>query len=77
MFTPPWHFSWSFAGAVGEIVEGVAIHDCVFTRLDGNALLLSGFVRSTSIARNTFEWIGDNVSDVRGLMCVLFSFALS
>ena len=42
-----------------ERTQNVTISDCVFKRLDGNALMISGFNRATSVERNHFLWIGD------------------
>ena len=38
--------------------EGIAIVDAVFTRLDGNAILLDGFNRYADISRNEFVLLG-------------------
>lgn len=43
-----------------ENVKKIAIRNCVFRRLDGNAIFLSGLTRNVKIQRNTFEWIGEN-----------------
>eukprot|EP01111_Echinosteliopsis_oligospora_P012301 TRINITY_DN4197_c0_g1_i1.p1 TRINITY_DN4197_c0_g1~~TRINITY_DN4197_c0_g1_i1.p1 ORF type:complete len:808 (-),score=212.17 TRINITY_DN4197_c0_g1_i1:52-2475(-) len=42
-------------GTVGTIVES-----CLFIRLDGIGLFLSGFNRNVSIEKNEFVWIGDS-----------------
>jgi hypothetical protein len=47
--------------------EGVAIANCTFTRLDGNAIFLSGYNRNASIAQNTFEWLGQSAIAAWGL----------
>eukprot|EP01050_Picozoa_sp_SAG11_P028415 SAG11_NODE_7581_length_1126_cov_0.927945_2_plen_73_part_00 len=44
----------------GEIAEGVAIADCTFKRVDGNAIMLSAYNRNASIVRNEFIFVGDN-----------------
>ena len=41
-----------------EGTEEVLVDSCVFERLDGNAIMLSGFNRNTTIQRNEFVWIG-------------------
>ena len=41
-----------------ENATGVAVTDCVFERVDGNAVLLSGFVRNSTVSYNEFAWIG-------------------
>ena len=33
---------------------------CVFERIDGMAVLLSGYNRNAAIRSNTFKWIGDS-----------------
>ena len=43
-----------------ERVDHVRIRDCIFRRLDGNAVFLSGKTRHVTIHRNLFEWIGEN-----------------
>ena len=49
-----------------EGTRGVTVSNCNFTRLDGNALLVSGFNRNATVATNTFSWIGDNAVIVWG-----------
>ena len=44
-----------------EGAEGVGVDRCLFTRVDGNALFLSGYVRGAVIERNEFVWTGDSV----------------
>ena len=41
-----------------ENAVGVDVTYNVFERVDGNAVLLSGFVRNTTVAYNEFAWIG-------------------
>jgi len=43
-----------------EGTEGLNVSDCVFSRLDGNALMLSGYNRNAVIQRSEFAWIGDS-----------------
>jgi len=45
-----------FEGTVGLEVQG-----CVFERLDGIALMLSGYTRNATILENAFTLIGDSV----------------
>ena len=44
-----------------EGTQGVTIAECLVTRVDGNAIMLSGYNRNTTISRNEFVWIGDSV----------------
>lgn len=44
-----------------QATEGATISDCVFKRLDGNAVMLNGYNRNTTISRNEFAYIADNV----------------
>ena len=44
-----------------EGTKGVTIAECLVTRVDGNAIMLSGYNRNTTISRNEFVWIGDSV----------------
>ena len=41
-----------------EVSEEVLVDSCVLERLDGNAIMLSGYNRNTTIQRNEFVWIG-------------------
>lgn len=43
-----------------EGVTGATIDQCTFERLDGNALMLSSFVRDTVISNSEFAWTGDS-----------------
>eukprot|EP01112_Ceratiomyxa_fruticulosa_P011058 TRINITY_DN2973_c0_g1_i5.p1 TRINITY_DN2973_c0_g1~~TRINITY_DN2973_c0_g1_i5.p1 ORF type:complete len:905 (+),score=191.36 TRINITY_DN2973_c0_g1_i5:344-3058(+) len=43
-----------------EGVDGIAITGNLFNKLDGNALMLSGYVRNAVIEENEFAWIGDS-----------------
>jgi hypothetical protein len=43
-----------------EGTEQLNVSDCLFIRLDGNALFLSGYNRNATIQRNEFVWIGDS-----------------
>jgi len=42
-----------------EGTEGTTIDSCLFSRLDGNGLMVSGYNRDTLIQNNEFVWIGD------------------
>ena len=42
-------------GTVGTVVDA-----CNFSRLDSNAIMISGFNRNTTISRNEIAWTGDN-----------------
>ena len=44
-----------------EGTEGLDIRGCLFERLDGIALMLSGYTRNATIAENEFKLIGDSV----------------
>jgi hypothetical protein len=43
-----------------EGVEDTLISRCTFTKLDSNALFLSGYARRVVIENNTFSWLGQN-----------------
>lgn len=40
--------------------SSVTIQDCIFRRLDGNAVFLSRYTRHVHLRRNLFEWMGEN-----------------
>jgi len=44
-----------------EGAESVGVDSCLFTRVDGNALFLSGYVRGAVVEKNEFVWTGDSV----------------
>ena len=44
-----------------EGTTGMSMRECTVTRVDGNAVMLSGFNRRAVIADNEFTWIGDSV----------------
>eukprot|EP00755_Sulcionema_specki_P006716 Sspe_Gene.36222::Locus_17526_Transcript_1_1_Confidence_1.000_Length_2168::g.36222::m.36222 len=44
-----------------EGTEDVLVDSCLVTRVDGNAVMLSGYNRGAVLQRNEFVWIGDNV----------------
>jgi len=48
-------------GAVGTRIEG-----CTFSRLDNNAIILTGFDRNVSIINNTASWLGMNFAAAWG-----------
>jgi hypothetical protein len=41
-------------------VSYILIRDCIFRRIDGNAIFLSGKTWHVTIQRSDFEWIGEN-----------------
>ena len=41
-----------------EGTKGVIVDSCIFERLDGNGIMVSGYNRNTTIQRNEFLWIG-------------------
>ena len=43
-----------------EGTEGALVDSCVFERVDGTAIMISGYARNANIVRNTFKWIGDS-----------------
>jgi len=43
-----------------EGTEGAVVDSCLFERLDGMAVLLSGYNRNARLTRNSFKWIGDS-----------------
>lgn len=47
------------AALFAQGTEGLTVDGCLFTRLDGNGLFLSGYTRSAAITDNEFVWIGD------------------
>jgi len=40
--------------------EGATVDGCLFERVDGTALLISGYNRGARVTRNAFKWIGDS-----------------
>jgi hypothetical protein len=66
MFAPhsiPSGGDWSLARLAAlqlEGTEGATVDACRFERLDGMAVLLSGYNRNAVISRNVFKWIGDS-----------------
>ena len=47
------------AALILEGTQGVSVDGCVFERLDGNAIIVSGYGRNVTIIDNSFSWIGD------------------
>ena len=43
-----------------EGTKNVTIDSCILERLDGNAIMVSGYNRNTTIQQNEFVWIGDS-----------------
>jgi hypothetical protein len=53
-------------GVLRRPCSGVVISDCVFTRLDGNGVMISAYNRDVVIQRNEFAWTGDTaIAQVR------------
>eukprot|EP00005_Dracoamoeba_jomungandri_P000463 CAMPEP_0174252392 /NCGR_PEP_ID=MMETSP0439-20130205/1880_1 /TAXON_ID=0 /ORGANISM="Stereomyxa ramosa, Strain Chinc5" /LENGTH=754 /DNA_ID=CAMNT_0015332915 /DNA_START=107 /DNA_END=2368 /DNA_ORIENTATION=+ len=42
-----------------EGTENVVIDSCTFLRVDGNAVMISGYNRHATVSRSEFAWIGD------------------
>lgn len=60
---------FAIARSAAVFLEGtrnVTISHCNFTRVDGNALMVSGHNRGAAVTQNTFSWIGDNAVVVWG-----------
>ena len=54
---------WGLArvGAITlENTESITISNNLFTRLDGNAIIISGYNRNATVYRNEFVWIGNS-----------------
>jgi hypothetical protein len=54
---------WALERFAAVYLQGTAtakIHNCSFARLDGNAIMLSGFNRNATISDSDFEYIGGN-----------------
>jgi len=47
--------------------ENVTLDSCTFVRLDGNAVMFSGYNRGASIVRSRFNWIGDSAIAAWGI----------
>eukprot|EP00755_Sulcionema_specki_P008788 Sspe_Gene.41907::Locus_20289_Transcript_1_1_Confidence_1.000_Length_2420::g.41907::m.41907 len=61
---------WALQRAAAVYIEGQVhstVANCTFERLDGNALMLSGFNRNVTIAHNEFAWIGDTAMAAWGV----------
>ena len=41
-------------------VEGFTVEGCLFERLDGNAVMISGYARNTTVRDNEFHLVGEN-----------------
>ena len=41
-----------------EGTENTLVDSCIFRRLDGNAIMVSGYNRNTTVQKNEFVWIG-------------------
>lgn len=44
-----------------EGAEDCSVADCLFKRLDGNGVFVSGYTRRINISNNEFVWIGDRL----------------
>ena len=42
-----------------EGTENTLVDSCIFERLDGNGIMISGYNRNVTIQKNEFAWIGD------------------
>ena len=54
---------WALERLGAVLIEGatnIEISDCHFTRIDGNAIFLSGYSRGVQILRNEFSLLGNN-----------------
>ena len=56
----------SFMYILQEGTVGTLVDACIFSRLDGNAITVSGFNRNVTISRNEIAWNGDNAIAVWG-----------
>ena len=54
-----------------EGTEGTTVDSCSFTRMDGNALMLSRYNRFSTVSNSEFAFIGDSAMAVRALCCTL------
>jgi len=43
-----------------EGTESSGVDSCTFSRLDGNAVMISGYNRNATVTKSEFVWIGDN-----------------
>jgi hypothetical protein len=43
-----------------EGAENVLVEGCLFERIDGNGVMISGYNRNTSIIDNEFHLVGEN-----------------
>jgi hypothetical protein len=41
--------------------EGAVIDSCLFTRVDGLGVFISGYNRNLTVSNSTFEWIGEHI----------------
>jgi hypothetical protein len=60
---------WSlYHGGAMQVTNAadLTVEGCTFRRLDGNAIYLFGKSRDTKIAKNTFEWLGENAVATKG-----------
>jgi len=55
---------WAMQRSGALFFEGtkfLTVNSCLFKRLDGNALMLSGYHRNATVSNSVFKWIGDSV----------------
>ena len=54
---------WALARTAAVNLEGtehVNIEHCLFERIDGNGVLISGYNRNATLRANEFHWVGEN-----------------
>ena len=54
---------WALARTAALVVqdaERVTVEGCTFARVDGTALLISGYTRNVTVARSEFVWVGES-----------------
>ena len=54
---------WALQRMAGIFIEGTestTVDDCTFTRMDGNALMLSRYNRFATVSNCEFAWVGDS-----------------
>jgi hypothetical protein len=61
---------WALERIGAVLLEGTqsaTVANCTFTRIDGNAVFISGYNRNATIAQSTFEWLGQSAIAAWGL----------
>jgi len=54
---------WGLQRSGALFMEGTEMSgfdSCIFSRLDGNAVMISGYNRNATVTKSEFVWIGDN-----------------